>query len=81
MRLSGVWLPYPTVRLLNAGIMMYILVQVLQQEVNYSPSREEEHALRKEKRYPVPQSPLLAVCWWRTVLDEAQQVRPSISSP
>ena len=46
--------------------------EVLRSEFNYV--KYERRALREVQRYPVPPSPILAVNWWRMVIDEAQCV-------
>uniref|UniRef100_A0A061RD63 E3 ubiquitin-protein ligase SHPRH n=1 Tax=Tetraselmis sp. GSL018 TaxID=582737 RepID=A0A061RD63_9CHLO len=54
---------------------------VFTDEVHYaSPSGDAGRKLRHEKKFPVPQSPLLRVLWWRTVMDEAQMAGSQISS-
>ncbi|KXZ46935.1 hypothetical protein GPECTOR_39g429 [Gonium pectorale] len=55
-------------------------VRVLNEEVYYSPTNRVLVGLRHEKKYAVPESPLLQVYWYRLVLDEAQMVGGSYSN-
>jgi SNF2 family DNA or RNA helicase len=62
--------------LLGADVVLTTYA-VLQAEVHLAPNHEggaAGRALRRPKRYRVPESPLLQIHWWRLVFDEAQQV-------
>ena len=50
------------------------LCHTLSQEVHYSPNSSTLLSLRNQKRYKVPESPLLQIHWWRMISDEAQMV-------
>ncbi|GFR52444.1 hypothetical protein Agub_g15018, partial [Astrephomene gubernaculifera] len=54
---------------------------VLREEVHYSPGSQRGvlSGLRYEKKYAVPESPLMQVRWYRLVLDEAQMAGHSMS--
>ncbi|KAK2077014.1 hypothetical protein QBZ16_005242 [Prototheca wickerhamii] len=60
-------------RLAGADVVLTTM-DVLRQEVHYSPDNPLLKSLRAPKRYGVPTCPLLQVAWWRLVLDEAQMV-------
>ena len=45
--------------------------------MHYSPNSSTLLSLRNTKRYPVPESPLLQIHWWRMISDEAQMVGAS----
>lgn len=58
---------------LTAADVVLTSLDVLQRDVHYQPL---QRSLRIAKRYPVPESPLTTISWWRLVLDEAQMVGP-----
>jgi hypothetical protein len=73
-------------QLMGADIVL-TTYPVLQQEVHFSGSKSNGStgstmlgALRHNKRYKVPESPLLQLHWWRLVLDEAQMVGGGLSN-
>ena len=51
----------------------------LASEIHYSGSAPERN-LRHEKRHARRQSPLVQICWWRVILDEAQMVESGVSN-
>ncbi|GIM15480.1 hypothetical protein Vretimale_18260, partial [Volvox reticuliferus] len=65
--------------LLEADVVL-TTYSVLKEEVHYSPSNRVLSGLRHEKKYSVPESPLLQVQWHRLVMDEAQMVGGSYSN-
>ena len=58
---------------LTAADVVLTSLDVLQRDVHYQPL---QRSLRATKRYPVPESPLTTIRWWRLILDEAQMVGP-----
>ncbi|GLC48768.1 hypothetical protein PLESTB_000145900 [Pleodorina starrii] len=64
--------------LLDADVVL-TTYSVLKEEVHYSPSNRVLSGLRHEKKYSVPESPLLQIRWQRLVMDEAQLVGGSYS--
>ncbi|KAK9811031.1 hypothetical protein WJX73_007955 [Symbiochloris irregularis] len=59
-------------RLRSAAVVL-TTYDVLQREVYFSPNKERLASLRSEKRYVVPESPLLTLRWLRAAFDEAQK--------
>ncbi|EFJ39593.1 hypothetical protein VOLCADRAFT_100784, partial [Volvox carteri f. nagariensis] len=54
--------------LLQADVVL-TTYSVLKEEVHYSPSNRLLAGLRHEKKYGVPESPLLQWVWWRLISD------------
>jgi hypothetical protein len=50
---------------LSRATIVLTTYPVLQQEVNFYPDNDTVKSLRRAKKYPVPQCPLLAIDWWR----------------
>lgn len=51
---------------------------VLASEIHYTALNPEK-SLRRESKYPRPQSPLMKLSWWRICIDEAQMVESGVS--
>lgn len=51
---------------------------VLSKEIHYAEAPVRD--LRHEKKYEKRLSPLIQICWWRVVLDEAQMVESGVSN-
>lgn len=58
-----------------ASAVVVTSFDVLGKEVHYQPDAVSLRSLRREKRYPVPASPLVRMHWWRLVVDEVQLVQ------
>lgn len=52
---------------------------VLQAEIHYA-EEPPDRAMRHERKYHRPSSPLMQISWWRVCLDEAQQVGGGVSN-
>lgn len=54
--------------------IVFVTYETLRKELDRVHYHEYSRVLRYRKKYSYPPSPLLAVCWWRICLDEAQTV-------
>jgi E3 ubiquitin-protein ligase SHPRH len=53
--------------------------QVLTSEIHFTPLNPEKE-LRRESKYPRPNSPLMMLSWWRCIIDEAQMIESGVSN-
>lgn len=71
---KGVALHYHNPLHLAKHDIIMVTYETLRRELDRVHHNEFSCILRHHKRYTYPPSPLLALCWWRVCLDEAQTV-------
>jgi E3 ubiquitin-protein ligase SHPRH len=64
---------------LAASNVVVTTYSVLAAEINFTALNPEK-SLRRESKYPRPKSPLMQLCWWRVVMDEAQMIESGVSN-
>lgn len=69
-------------QLLDALVASDIVISsygVLASEINFTPLNPERTSQRHPSKYPRPKTPLMALQFWRVVMDEAQMIESGVS--
>ena len=64
----------PTREVLGAFDIVLIAYEWMKSEIHYLSAFGQGRSRRTEARFPVRQSPLIQIDWWRIVADEAQMI-------
>jgi len=63
----------------NDHDVVVVTYNVLQAEIHFAQD-PPDRAMRRERKYHRPKSPLVQLSWWRVCLDEAQQIESGVSA-
>lgn len=63
----------------NAHDVVVVTYNVLQAEIHFAKD-PPDRAMRGDRKYHRPKSPLVQLSWWRVCLDEAQQIESGVSA-
>ncbi|KAH7033297.1 SNF2 family N-terminal domain-containing protein [Microdochium trichocladiopsis] len=63
----------------KAHDVVIVTYNVLQAEIHFAED-PPDRAMRRERKYHRPKSPLVQLSWWRVCLDEAQQIESGVSA-
>ncbi|KXJ93145.1 helicase-like protein [Microdochium bolleyi] len=67
------------IELFKCHDVVVVTYSVLQSEIHFAED-PPDRAMRRERKYHRPKSPLVQLSWWRVCLDEAQQIESGVSA-